>query len=274
MQTLLKYILTNPEYDSVMFSIHKSQKQLLQITLSSEDGSSPDIVKTLSKSDPQLAIMLMERLTNKSAKKKKQRNSQFVPSKLSTLEVFESGLSAAVLAKLAALETVPPQSLTPSEYWNLVGSLAMLWNTSKTLRKVETLSADALRGYFKQREMYEHSEIKRGIENYVKWHDIAMTTVDDQKPIWVHTWDFSKFLRSDKAMGHVNLPPDQFQRIKHIPLELWSGVTSTVTKKTENTQLIEMVAQSLALGQENSWPDFYAKNKAAIDKRVEEIKNV
>lgn len=274
MQTLLKYILTNPDYDSVMFSIHKSQKQPLQITLSSEDGSSPDIVKTLSKSDPQLAIMLMERLTSKASKKKKQRNSQFVSSKLSTLEVFESGLSAGVLAKLAALETVPPQSLTPSEYWNLVGSLAMLWNTSKTLRKVETLSADALRGYFKQREMYEHSEIKRGIENYVKWHDIAMTTVDDQKPIWVHTWDFSKFLRSDKAMSHVNLPPDQFQRIKHIPLELWSGVTSTVTKKTENVQMIEMVAQSLALGQENSWPAFYEKNKVAIDKRVEEIKNV
>lgn len=274
MQSLLKYILTNPDYDLVMFSIHKSQKQPLQITLSSADGSSPDIVKTLSKSDPQLAVMLMERLTSRSAKKKKQRNSQFVPSKLSTLEVFESGLSPAVLTKLSALEGVPPQSLTPSEYWNLVGSLAMLWNTSKTLRKVETLSADALRGYFKQREMYEHSEIKRGIENYIKWHDIAMTTVDDQKPIWVHTWDFSKFLRSDKAMGHVNLPPDQFQRIKHIPLELWSGVTSTVTKRTENTQLIEMVAQSLALGQENSWPDFYEKNKAAIDKRVAEIKNV
>lgn len=274
MQSLLKYILTNPDYDSVMFSIHKSQKQPLQITLSSEDGSSPDVVKTLSKSDPRLAVLLMERLTNKRAKKKKQRNSQFVPTKLSALAVHESGLTHEIRKRLEALEQVPPQSLTPTEYWNLVGSLAMLWNTSKTLRKVETLSADALRGYFKQREMYEHSEIKRGIENYIKWHDIAMTTVDDQKPIWVHTWDFSKFLRSDKAMGHVNLPPDQFQRIKHIPLELWSGVMSTVTQRTENTQLIETVAQSLALGQENYWPDYYEKNKAAIDKRVKEIQNV
>lgn len=274
MQTLLKYILTNPAFDSVMISLHKSQKQPLQITLSSADGISPEILTTLKKSDPQLAVMLMERLSNPRTKKKKLRNSHFVSSKLSELEVYQQGLSKTVLGKLSALETVPPQSLTPTEYWNLVGSLAMIWNTSKTLRKVETLSADALRGYFKQRDMYEHSELKRGVENYVKWHDIAMTTVDDQKPIWVHTWDFSKFLRSDKAMSHVNLPPDQFQRIKHIPLELWSGGTSTLTKQTSNDTMIETIAQSLALGQPNSWPDFYMKNKAKIDARVEEIQNV
>lgn len=274
MQTLLKYILTNPEYDSVMISLHKSQKQPLQITLSTEDGISPDIITTLKRSDPQLALLLMERLSNPKSKKKKLRNSHFVSSKLAELEVYKQGLSPAILAKLSALESVPPQSLTPTEYWNLVGSLAMIWNTSKTLRKVETLSADALRGYFKQREMYSHAEIKRGIENYVKWHDIAMTTVDDQKPIWVHTWDFSKFLRSDKAMGHVNLPPDQFQRLKHIPLELWSGVKSTVTKQTSNSTMIETVAQSLALGQPNDWPDYYEKHKEEIDARVAELNNV
>jgi len=274
MQSLLKYILTNPEFDSVMFSLHKSQKQPLQINLSSTDGISPDILATLKSSDPQLALLLMERLSNPKSKKKKLRNSHFVPSKLSELSVYQNGLSPDVLRRLAALEDVPPQSLTPTEYWNLVGSLAMLWNTSKTLRKVETLSADALRGYFKQREMYEHSELKRGVENYVKWHDIAMTTVDDQKPIWCHTWDFSKFLRSDKAMGHVNLPPDQFQKIKHIPMELWSGVKSTVTQKTTNNTLIETVSQSLALGQDNDWPDFYAKHKEEIDQRVKEIQDV
>lgn len=274
MQTLLKYILTNPDYDSVMISLHKSQKQQLQITLSSDDGISPEILATLKRSDPKLALMLMERLANPRSKKKKLRNSHFVASKLSELEVYQQGLSSGVLAKLAALSSVPPQSLTPAEYWNLVGSLAMLWNTSKTLRKVETLSADALRGYLKQREMYQHDELKRGIENYVKWHDIAMTTLDEQKPIWVHTWDFSKFLRSDKAMSHVNLPSDQFQRLKHIPLELWSGGKSTLTKQTSNTTLIETVAQSLALGHSNDWPDYYAKNKSEIDARIEEIKNV
>lgn len=276
MQKLLKLVLEDPDFSEVVIKQSKTISSDLQITIKQSLDADQDTVQKILKEDPELGAKLTARLLEPGrARAKKVRLDGFTKVELSSLSVF-SGITPEMQVRLGKVGKLPISSITEAELANLVGSLAMRWNESPNLRQVKIIPPDVFYGYVKLRRLFTHEEIVHGIKNYVKWADAAKRAADAGTELWFHEWSLSGFLRSRKSMDHVNFEPDHFQRAKHIPDEYWSGSKSTAihVHATNDDKRIEMIAQTLAAGGDNDWPDYYEKNKIAIDKRVQEIKDV